>query len=366
MKPFQLLIKPVSFDCNLRCNYCFYLRVADEYPKIEHPRMSDEILDKLISQFLQFRFKESIFGWQGGEPTLAGLKFFKNVVSLQQKYGESGQVVGNALQTNGILINDDWAKFFFKYRFLIGLSLDGPKAIHDRYRKSTGGKSVWKKVMDAANCLSRNNVEFNILCVVSKANVNHAKTIYNFFLDNGFFYLQFIPALETDQEGKRASFSINAQQYGKFLCELFNEWKAEPNKVSIRLFNAMAAHYLNYPKGNCTIDKQCAEYLLVEWNGDIYPCDFFVNKEYKLGSLLEESLSSLKNKRDNQFGRLKSELSDGCLKCRWLELCYGGCIKDRIFPDNQNPEKSYYCKSYIEFFQYSNDWFKEQCKKALV
>ncbi|MFX1394990.1 MAG: anaerobic sulfatase maturase [Promethearchaeota archaeon] len=365
MKPFQLLIKPVSFDCNLRCKYCFYLRVADEYPKIEHPRMSDEILNKLISQFLQFRFKESIFGWQGGEPTLAGLKFYEKIVELQQKYGERGQVVGNAFQTNGILINDDWAKFFFKYRFLIGLSLDGPKAIYDRYRTSAGGKSVWEKVMNTADCLRLNNVEFNILCVVSKANINQAKLIYNFFLDNGFFHLQFIPALEIDQKGKRSSFSVNAEQYGKFLCDLFNEWKKEPNKASIRLFNGIIAHYLNYPKGICTIDNQCAEYLLVEWNGDIYPCDFFVNKDYKLGNLLEENLSSLKNKRDNKFGRLKSKLSNDCLKCRWLELCYGGCIKDRIFPDNQNPEKSYYCKSYTEFFQYSNEWFKEHCNIAL-
>jgi len=362
MKPFQLLIKPVSFDCNLKCKYCFYLRVAEEYPKVNHPRMSEEVLDQLISQFLRFRFKESIFGWQGGEPTLAGLNFFKKVVSLQQKYGESGQVVGNALQTNGILINDDWAKFLFKYRFLIGLSLDGPKAIHDRYRKSIGGKSVWKKVMDAADCLKRNRVEFNILCVISKANVNQAKKVYDFFIDNGFFHLQFIPALEADQVGKKASFSVNASQYGKFLCELFDEWKKEPSKASIRLFNGVMAHYLKYPKGNCAFEEKCAEYLLVEWNGDVYPCDFFVEKRYKLGNLLEEDLLSLKNKRNNQFGRLKSKLSNDCLNCRWLELCYGGCIKDRIFLDNQNPEKSYYCKSYDEFFKYSNEWFKEQCK----
>jgi len=186
MEPFQLLIKPASFDCNLRCTYCFYLRVEEIYPEKVHPRMNDEILEKMVSEFLKFRFNESIFNWQGGEPTLCGLNFFKRVVELQQQYGVSGQIIGNGLQTNGILINDEWAQFLAEYRFLVGLSLDGPKQIHDRYRKSIGGKSVWEKVMNAAKCLRDFGVEFNILCVVSKANINQVEDIYNFFIDNGF------------------------------------------------------------------------------------------------------------------------------------------------------------------------------------
>ncbi len=363
MKPFQLLIKPVSFDCNLKCKYCFYLRVVEEYPKTAHPRMSDKVLERIISQFLKFRLDESIFGWQGGEPTLVGLNFFKKAILFQQKYGNPGQVIGNALQTNGILINDEWCKFFYEYRFLVGLSLDGPKGIHNRYRKSIGDKSVWEKVMNAVDCFKRNNVEFNILCVISKANVNRVKELYNFFIDNEFFNLQFIPALEADHQGKKTSFSINAAQYGNFLCNLFDEWKKEPNKASIRLFNSIIAHYLKYPKSYCTFEKKCAEYLLVEWNGDVYPCDFFVKNKFKLGNLLEENLSIIKNKRTNQFGSLKLNLSNECIKCRWLELCYGGCIKDRIFSDNQNNEKSYFCESYNTFFQYSNNWLMEYCKK---
>ncbi|MFX1316566.1 MAG: anaerobic sulfatase maturase [Promethearchaeota archaeon] len=359
MKPFQLLIKPVSFDCNLRCKYCFYLRVADEYPEIKHPRMNYDVLEQIIAQFLQFRFNESIFGWQGGEPTLAGIEFFKKVALLQQKYGNSGQIIGNAFQTNGILITDEWGKFFYKYNFLVGLSLDGPKDIHDRYRRNIGNKSVWQQVMSAAECLKENKVEFNILCVVSKANVNRVKQVYKFFIDNEFFYLQFIPALESDKQGKKASFSINAIQYGKFLCQLFDEWKINPNQTSIRTFDGMLAYFQGYPKGICTLEKECADYLLIEWNGDVYPCDFFVRQEYKLGNLIEENLSYLKSRRDILFKKYKVKLSEDCVNCKWLELCYGGCIKDRIFPDNPHPEKSYFCVAYKKFFEYSNKWFLE-------
>ena len=359
MKPFQLLIKPVSFDCNLRCKYCFYLRVKNEYPEIKHPRMSDEILKNLIAQFVNYRFKESIFGWQGGEPTLAGLDFFKKVVKLQQYYGSPGQIIGNALQTNGTLLNEKWVKFLAKYKFLVGLSLDGPKDIHDHYRKTVGGKSVWQKVMDSSELLKRNGVEFNILCVISRANVNRIKEVFEFFIQNEFHYLQFIPALEIDQNGKRASFSISNKQYGKFLCELFDLWKKNPNSASIRLFNGIIAFQQGSPKGYCTFEKDCADYLLIEWNGDVYPCDFFVQQKYKIGNLLKESLRSLMKKRDISFKVFKRDLSKDCVNCEWLELCFGGCVKDKIFPDNLHPDKSYFCEGYKKFFQYTNKWFLE-------
>jgi uncharacterized protein len=321
--------------------------------------MSYNILENIIAQFLQLRLNESIFGWQGGEPTLAGLDFFKKVVSLQQNYGESGQIIGNALQTNGTLLNEEWAKFLAKYKFLVGLSLDGPKDIHDRYRKTIGGKSVWKKVMESSELLKNNKVEFNILCVVSRANVNRVKEVFKFFTQNGFRYLQFIPALEADLTGKRAPFSISSKQYGKFLCELFDLWKYNPKIASIRIFNGILAYQQGNPKGCCTFEKDCADYLLVEWSGDVYPCDFFVQQKYKLGNILKESLTLLKKKRDISFKMFKRDLSKDCFNCKWLELCYGGCIKDRIFPDNLHPDKSYFCEGYKKFFQYTNKWFLE-------
>ena len=361
MDPFQLLIKPVSFDCNLRCTYCFYLRAEEVYSEESHPRMSAKVLEQMISQYMSYGFQESVFGWQGGEPTLAGLEFFKQVVQLQMTHGSSGQMVGNALQTNGVLINDEWGQFLGKYKFLIGLSLDGPQSIHDRYRKTKGGKSVWKKVMKAAEIFRKYGVQFNILCVVSKANVHRVKEVYDFFLEHDFRHLQFIPALEADTDGKRASFSVSATQYGKFLCDLFDLWKQEPHEVFIRLFNGIISHYLGYEKGFCSMEKTCADYLLVEWNGDVYPCDFFMYEKYKLGNLLHTKLAELKQRRDKDFGRLKAQLPIECQQCEWLELCYGGCIKDRIFPDNPHPERTYYCEGLRHFFSHANPWFKEFC-----
>jgi uncharacterized protein len=363
MNPFQLLVKPVSFNCNLRCTYCFYLRVKELYPDAERPKMSERILETLISQFMGYQFKESIIGWQGGEPTLAGLDFFKKIVHFQQIYGKPGQVIGNALQTNGILIDDDWCQFLSKYKFLVGLSLDGPKSVHDKYRKNVGGKSVWGKVMNAALLMRNHQVEFNILCVVSKANINRVKELFNFFVDNSFYYLQFIPALEVDENGKKASFSINSSQYGKFLCDLFDLWIDDPHQVSIRLFNSILATTLGQPKGFCVLEQKCADYLLVEWNGDVYPCDFFAKESYKLGNVLQKDLAKLLEKRNNSFGKLKGELAPDCTSCKWLTYCYGGCIKDRIFPDNPHPNKTYYCEGLKAFFDYSHNWFLNKAKE---
>ncbi len=360
MEPFQLLIKPVSFDCNLRCKYCFYLRVADLYSDNAHPRIDYKVLERIISKFLQYRFNESVFNWQGGEPTLIGLNFYKKVVEFQQQYGMSGQVIGNALQTNGILLNDDWGKFFNEYQFLIGLSLDGPKQIHDRYRKSIGGKSIWEKVMKATEYLRKNNVEFNILCVISKANVNRVREVYNFFIDNGFHYLQFIPALEADEIGKKAFYCINASQYGKFLCDLYDEWINSNRQASIRTFDATLAGHSGYPKGYCALDEKCANYMVVEWNGDIYPCDFFVYEKYKLGNILHNNFTELIEKRNAIFAFQKEQLPQDCSECEWKKLCFGGCLKDGFFPDNPHPEKTYFCEGYTKFFSYTNKYFEEQ------
>lgn len=366
MKPFQLLIKPVSFDCNLRCEYCFYLRVCELYPSQSHPRMSENILEILISKFLSYRFPESIFGWQGGEPTLAGLDFFKKVVFLQQKYGISGQVIGNALQTNGVLIDPQWAQFLAEYRFLVGLSLDGPKEIHDRYRMTRGGKSVWSKVMHAAELFQRYGVAFNILCVVSRANVNRVDSLYTFFKQHGFNHLQLIPALEVDQEGKRAPFSVNPNQYAKFLLKFFSLWKQDEQRPSIRLFDALLNHYLGRPKGFCTLEESCADYFLIEWNGDVFPCDFFASKENFLGNIAEDDFSTLKQKRDTQFGLKKRDLPGVCHSCRWKELCFGGCVKDRVFSDNPHPDRTYYCRAYQKFFKNTHGFFKEMTDHMII
>jgi uncharacterized protein len=210
--------------------------------------------------------------------------------------------------------------------------------------------------------MRENDVEFNILCVVSRSNVNRVKELYNFFIENSFYYLQFIPALEVDKHDKRASFSINASQYGRFLCDLFDLWSKDPDKASIRIFNSVMAYHKGFPRGLCVLEENCADYLLIEWNGDVYPCDFFAQEEEKLGSLLKENLSVLKNKRDKKFGNRKHNLSKVCKDCDWVNLCYGGCIKDRIFTDNPHPDRSFFCESYKKFFKFSNEWFLNNSK----
>jgi uncharacterized protein len=325
--------------------------------------MNQEVLGRIISEYLSFRFPESIFGWQGGEPTLSGINFFERVVLLQQKYGEKGQVVGNALQTNGVLINGEWAQFLHNYKFLVGLSLDGPKSVHDRYRKSVGGKSVWKKVMRAADLFKRFQVEFNILSVVSRANVNRVKEVYDFYVKNDFKYVQFIPALETNENGKRAFFSVSPKQYGKFLINLFDTWKQNPRELSIRLFDSIINHYTGNEKGYCPFEKNCAQYLLIEWNGDVYPCDFFAKDSFRIGNIMDSNFSELKQKRELQFMPLKRNLSNECKGCQWLLFCYGGCVKDRFFPSNPQPKKTYYCEAYKMFFEKAIPWFEMHFRK---
>ncbi len=358
MNPFQLLIKPVSSDCNLTCDYCFYLGNADTlYPGTKHHRMSDSVLETMISHYIQLRFPESVFGWQGGEPSLAGLKFFQKVIELQQKYGSSGQVIGNAFQTNGVLINEEWSRFFHQYKFLIGLSLDGPKSIHDRFRHTIKGESVWEKVMHAATLFQENDVSFNILCVITKANIQRVEEVYEFFKTHGFKYVQFIPALGEDICGKRASFTINANQYGKFLIKLFELWKKDPFLVSINFFDSILNYILHKNRGYCSLEAQCADYLLVEYTGDVYPCDFFVQPHWKLGNLNNNSFEDLWTIRNSGFGLMKSSLSDTCKNCKWLSICYGGCVKDRLFRDNPRSDRSFFCEGYSAFFEYALPWF---------
>ncbi len=359
IKPFQILVKPVSADCNAACDYCFYLRVAEHYP--ESHRMDDRVLREMVSQFLSYQFPEAVFTWQGGEPTLCGLDFFQQVVEYEKQFGFSGQRIGNAFMTNGILIDDDWARFFAEYSFLVGLSLDGPEDIHNQYRKDRGGKGTFDRVMSAAEVLRRHNVAFNILCVVSKANVLRAREVYKFFRENGFDFLQFIPALEADPEtGKPAPFTMTPDEYGKFLCELFDAWAEDgfPH-VSIRDFDVILRIHLGEKAEGCLYGRDCGEYLLIEHNGDIYPCDFFVRPDQKLGSLFDGNpLHLYMQKRERVFAKRKHDLMNSCRQCEWLEFCHGGCLKDRDFPENPYPRKTYLCPAHLRFLEHSKKQFQ--------
>jgi uncharacterized protein len=361
MNEFQLLIKPTSFDCNLDCDYCFYKRVNSIYDE-KNPRMSTQVLEKLIQIYLGYRFENSVFCWQGGEPTLMGLEFFEKVIELQKKYGKGGQAVGNILQTNGILLNDEWANFLKRYNFFVGISLDGPKSIHNIYRKTKNDRGTWDQVMRVIEVLKNYEIEFNILCVVSKANVNMAKELYNFYKENNLKFLQFIPALECTKNKKMAPFSPKAEEYGNFLCEIFDLWKKKDSEsVYIRMFNQVLSMYLGATETSCPFDKTCYSYFVVEWNGDIYPCDFFVKPKMKLGNLMnEKDFKPFFEKKNEIFSKYKKELSKDCYICHWKNICYGGCLKDRFFCENPDKNKSYYCNSYKKFFTHSYDWFSKR------
>ncbi len=360
-RPFQLLVKPVSYRCNLRCAYCYYLRVADTYPDAEEERaqMSEETLATLIEDYLALQFDPAVFVWQGGEPTLAGLDLFRHVVALQQRFGAPGQRVGNALQTNGMCIDEEWARFLGQYRFMVGLSLDGPRAFHDRYRRTPTGKSVWPRVMDAAALLHRHDVALNILCVVSDANVEHAATLLDFFVDAGFTHLQFLPAVGADAANKRLSASVTADAYGRFLCELATAWKPLADRVSIRLFDSLHVFLNGGSKGYCALEPECADYLLIEHNGDAYPCDFFVRPKWHLGNIHRSSLRTLFEGRERAFAPVAAKYarSSRCRECQWLRFCYGGCPKNREVPFDPRPDRSYLCAAYRRFFPHFIELF---------
>lgn len=345
MKPFQLLIKPAGPDCNLCCNYCFYRRASKLFPPGTH-RMSYNILEAMINQYMSLRIPQSIFSWQGGEPALCGLEFFKKAVELQMKYGVKGQVVGNSLQTNGLLIDDEWCKFFNQYKFFIGLSLDGPQKLHDKYRTGRDGGS-WKGAMKAAGLLSRHKVEFNILSVITKESEKMAKELFNWFVDNGFKYLQFIPCVEVLSGGGMAPYSVTPEGFGRFLCELFDIWWMNKDKgIFIRTFDAILQYLNTRTPSMCVFSSCCDSYIVIEHDGSVYPCDFFVQKDKQLGNLMDTPLDELYTSGAfKKFGKEKGNIPPECKDCEFFLLCNGGCQKDRI-----DSRKSYLCPAYKIFF----------------
>jgi len=320
-------------------------------------RMSDEVLSNLMQQLMEQSTDHVSIAWQGGEPTLMGLSFYKNAVVYQQKFGH-GQRVANAIQTNGILLTADWMEFFTTYRFLVGLSLDGPQNIHDFYRLHGGGKGSWKKVDQVARELVRNQVAVNSLSVVSNYSVEHVEEIYTYLKSIGFEHLQFIPLVETDH-GKAAGFSVDAVDYGRFLCKLFDLWYEDYRAglaPSIRYFESVFHLYVSLPAPLCTLSKTCGSYVVAEHNGDIYSCDFYVEPGWKLGNIENKDLIDMLNSgRQTLFGNNKqTDLPVECHQCEWLNYCQGGCPKDRK-NDPRTVGSNYFCQSYKLFFAHADE-----------
>ncbi|MDD5699244.1 MAG: anaerobic sulfatase maturase [Victivallaceae bacterium] len=358
MKEFSLLIKPASCDCNLRCKYCFYLRKQEFFGSCRH-RMSDEVLEKLISSFTALEMPRHLFSWQGGEPTLMGADFFRKALELMYRSGRGKKVV-NTLQTNGMLLNDDWGQLLHDYNFLVGVSLDGLRSIHDENRRGPGGEGSHQQVLGALKLLERHKVEFNILTLVNRTNVSRPLEIYRYLKKLGIRYHQYIECVEYLPDGRLAPFAITGPEWGRFMSRIFDEWyRHDRYSVSVRLFDTILTKLLDRQAVACSMGRDCRQYLVIEYNGDVYPCDFFVEPRFKLGNILENSWEELlTSPLYEKFGLRKRASDEHCSACEWLELCAGCCPKNR--PDYRGEARalSELCAGWKMFYVHTIGRFK--------
>ncbi len=374
----SVLIKPAGPDCNLACRYCFYLERAALFAGAAAHRMNPAVLEATVRQVMTRGTAHPAFNWQGGEPTLMGVEFFQQAVELERRYGRPDQVVGNGLQTNGLLIDDAWCRFLRDARFLVGLSLDGPAYVHDRYRVSRGGRPTWPQVTEALRRLLDHGVAVNALTVVNDHSVRFPREIYGFLKASGITYMQFIPCLAgLGSPSGAATCSVAAQPLGEFWCALFDCWMGDFRDgrptTSVRWFDSLFATYVDLPAPECTLLPECGNCLVIEHNGDVFACDFFVDDTWRLGNVLEGDLLDLLNApRQVHFGRLKAAFPPACRACPWLPHCQGGCPKERH--SGSADGVSYLCDAYRMFFahadgplrQLARAWRAERDRPATV
>ena len=320
--------------------------------------MTPRILKTTLKQALIQCRDNLMISWQGGEPTLMGLDFYKQAVAYEKQFGR-GKTVSNAFQTNGILLNDKWADFFQTHQFLVGLSIDGPEHIHDHYRVSPKGDGSWKRVHTNAEKLLKKGVAVNAMTCLTDYSVAYPDQIYDHHKETGLIYMQFIPVVEweTPEKTVKHPFSVKAEAYGEFLCRVFDLWLADFKErrptTSVRLFESTFFRALGKPSPQCTFRETCGQYLVVEHNGDVYPCDFYVTPEWKLGNVEQDRLESLLNtEKHYQFSGLKRKTPPPCSRCRYRQYCHGGCTKDR-YPINGAGTENYFCKAYTMFFDHA-------------
>jgi uncharacterized protein len=361
----SLLIKPASAVCNLDCSYCFYLdRDADPYKALPARRMTNDTLERLADSYLFYSYPQSIFAFQGGEPTLAGLPFFEQLVKFQQQYGRNGQSVSNAMQTNGVLLDQNWCDLFRDTNWLLGVSLDGPEDINDKYRYNKEGHGTWKRVMQSIELLQKNKVEFNILCVLSQANVEKPRELYRFYRSLGVDNVQYIPLAEFDGAGNALPYTITAEQYGRFLCETFDVWWPDRRKMRVRFFDNIAEALAGQKPGTCTMHETCDSYVVVEYNGDVYPCDFFVEGSWKLGNITLDSWPEIARRtRRYSFAAKKTLAHPECQVCEYQSICHGGCPKSRQGPNGRFEDLDYFCQAYKMIYAKSAGPLRAELKR---
>ena len=363
----HVLAKPTGAICNLQCSYCFFLNKDRLYPG-SHFRMSDEVLETYIRQLIEYhRSPQVTVAWQGGEPTLMGIDFYRRALDYQRLYKKPGMVFENTLQTNGTLLNDEWCEFFKENNFLIGISIDGPRRLHDVYRRDKQGQSTFDRVMRGLRLLQKHGVEYNILVTVNRVNADHPLEVYRFLRDEaGTDWIQFIPAIERLVDGQVTIFqqgntvserSVKPRQFGHFLITIFDEWvRHDVGKIFVQTFEAAVRNWMRLPSsGMCVFNATCGHGLALEHNGDLYACDHFVEPGYLLGNVAQNHLLELVgSERQLTFGRNKLDtLPSSCRECEVWFACKGECPKNRfeVTPSGE-AGLNYLCAGYKAFFRH--------------
>ena len=370
-KPLYVMLKPAGAHCNLACKYCYYLEKNKLYPTAQRHLMSDEMLEQFTREYIEAQtMNQVLFTWHGGEPLLRSIDFYRKALSLQQKYAGDRRI-DNVIQTNGTLLTDEWCEFFAQNHWLVGISIDGPQPDHDHYRLTAAGKPSWKKVMQGIKLLKKHGVEWNAMAVVNAYNANHPLEFYRFFKENGCQFLQFTPIVERQtrhEDGRTlasladkneiplSEASVTPEQWGYFLCAIFDEWvRKDVGKIFVEIFDCTLANWMGISPGICAYSKECGHAGVMEHNGDVYSCDHFVFPEYKLGNIRDHSLiDMLYGEQQQEFSRLKhSSLPRQCKECDMEFACHGECPKNRFMKDKYGDSGlNYLCPGYYHYYQH--------------
>lgn len=366
-----VMVKPAGSHCNLRCQYCYYLEKSGLYAESTHHVMSDALLERFIQQYIEAQLTPQIlFTWHGGEPLMRPISFYRRALALQKRYAQ-GRQIDNAIQTNGTLLTDEWCAFFKENNFLVGVSIDGGQDFHDAYRRTAAGRPSFGQVMRGIRLLNKHGVEWNALAVVNHLNAEEPLAFYDFFKSIGCHYIQFTPVVErmvtrddgltlaagTQMGGTLTDFSVTPQQWGHFLCQLFDAWvHHDVGDYFIQLFDATLANWVGVAPGVCTLAKECGHAGVMEYNGDVYSCDHFVFPEHRLGNLNHQTLYEMMyGTKQQAFARLKHEqLPQQCRECRFEFACHGECPRNRFLTDRYGqPGLNYLCAGYRQFFAHA-------------
>ena len=358
MNALSLLVKPVSSRCNMKCGYCFYASSDCRTPAPDTGAMPAETLEKIVEKAIAATDAQLHVGFQGGEPTLAGLDFFKTLLEHEKKHNTKNLDIRHTLQTNGLLIDEEWARFLGENNFLTGLSLDANKQIHDRMRPDAAGKDTHNRVAEAARLLAKHNAHFTVMTVVTKALAAHPDKTYRYFKDRNLRHIQFIPCQDPIGDGHGSgAHSLSAAAYGKFLCRIFDLWHKDfvsGDYYSIRSFDNYVHMLAGHSPESCAMAGQCQNQMIVDANGDVYPCDFYIGEKDRIGNILADPLEELKaGEKALSFAAVSAALPEDCAACQYFIICRSGCRRDREPCGLGDPGKNVYCEAYREFFHYS-------------